>query len=481
MLSTVRSYVLDAITARPVRVEVDVHRGLRGFAIVGLPEAAVRETRERVRAAVVNSGFEFPLTRIVVNLAPASLRKAGPGLDLPIAVGLLLASEQLQPDVATRFAFVGDLALDGTLLSTPGIVQIAEAARDEGAEALVMPEQAGTEAALARDVDLIGLDALQRMAALAAGDWEPKRPTPLPVVECQKPDFAAIRGQRLLRRAAEVAAAGGHSLFMQGPPGSGTSMIAGRLPTILPPLSDAERLEVARIASATDRLNSHQISQRPFRAPHHSISGPGLAGGGMPPRPGEATLAHRGILYLADLDRFQVAALRELVPIRYMGQAPVRGQLLPADFILIASSVGDRGDVGTDGLTGKDAASEATVVDHLDFDLIVSARVPSTDEISGQPGEPSADIRVRVILARQRQERRLDPGRLNAGMSTDETHQCELTPDAMRLVAELLGSWDAFDPFQGRLIRVAQTLADLGDRDRIEEADVRAADELYRR
>jgi magnesium chelatase family protein len=296
VLASARTFTLDGISARPVRVEVDVHRGLPAFSVVGLPDAAVREGRERVRAAMTNCGFEFPLRRIVANLAPASLRKAGPGMDLAIAGALLSASGQL--DWAAEGeppALVGELALDGSVRAVAGVLAIAEAAREQGATSIVVPAGNGPEAALAAGIDVFPIESLTQLPALADGVWKPERPAPLPLVldpEGDAPDLADLRGQRHLRHALEVAAAGGHSLLMIGPPGAGKSMAASRLPSILPAPVPAEALEVARIASACGHLRGRSGGGRPFRSPHHTVSPAGLVGGGNPPRPGEATLAH---------------------------------------------------------------------------------------------------------------------------------------------------------------------------------------------
>ncbi|HYH54000.1 MAG TPA: magnesium chelatase domain-containing protein [Solirubrobacterales bacterium] len=298
MLATARTFTLDGISARPVRVEVDVHRGLPNFTIVGLPDAAVREARERVRAALVNCGFEFPLRRIVVNLAPASLRKAGPGMDLAIAAALLSASGQLEWEGLARVALAGELALDGSTRPVQGALAMAEAARESGAESIVLPAENGPEAALVEGVGVIAVEALGQLPGLVGGEWNPPRPRPLPLqlsAAPGSPDLADLRGQPHLRHALEVAAAGGHSLMMVGPPGAGKSLAASRLPSILPPLAPGEALEVARIASACGRLGSALSGGRPFRAPHHTISAAGLIGGGAPPGPGEATLAHESI------------------------------------------------------------------------------------------------------------------------------------------------------------------------------------------
>ena len=291
MFATAHTFTLDGISARPVRVEVDVHRGLPGFQIVGLPDAAVREARERVRAALSNCGFDFPLRRIVVNLAPASLRKAGPGMDLAIASALLSASGQLDWDGLARVALVGELALDGSTRAVNGALAIAEAAREGGAEAILVPAENGPEAALAEGIDVVPVDNLVRLTGLVAGEWEPHRPEALSLrggAESGGPDLADLRGQPHLRHALEVAAAGGHSLMMVGPPGAGKSLAASRLPSILPPLrrgrgarggAHRQRLRPARrLAAGREAV--------PGSAPHDQPGGPGrrrraaAAGGG---------------------------------------------------------------------------------------------------------------------------------------------------------------------------------------------------------
>ncbi len=275
----------------------------------------MREARERVRAALVNCGFEFPLRRIVVNLAPASLRKAGPGMDLAIAAALLSASGQLEWEGLARVALAGELALDGSTRPVQGALAMAEAARESGAEAIVLPAENGAEAALAEG---IGGDRRSRRSgscrhwSRASGSRLRREPLPLRLESPPgAPDLADLRGQPHLRHALEVAAAGGHSLLMVGPPGAGKSLAASRLPSILPPLAVGEALEVARIASACGRLDSLP-GGRPFRAPHHTVSAAGLVGGGSPPRAGEVTLAHRGLLFLDELCEFRRDALEAL-------------------------------------------------------------------------------------------------------------------------------------------------------------------------
>jgi len=494
VLATARTFTLDGIAARPVRVEVDVHRGLPGFAIVGLPDAAVREARERVRAALVNCGFEFPLRRIVVNLAPASLRKAGPGMDLAIAAALLSASGQLEWDSLSRVALAGELALDGTIRPVHGALAIAEAAREGGAEAVLLPEENGPEAVLAEGIEVVGLDSVGRLPALAAGEWRPQPPVPIALEEGEghDPDLADLRGQPHLRHALEVAAAGGHSLLMIGPPGAGKSLAASRLPSILPPLARVEALEVARIASACGRLASARTGGRPFRAPHHTISPPGLIGSGSPPRPGEATLAHRGVLFLDELCEFRRDALEALRAPLESGEVSIvraggHGNL-PCRFMLVAAANPcpcGRGEADPDCSCAPVAVQRyqgklsGALADRID--ILAAIRQPSAAEIGGAPGEGSAAVRERVVAARERQEARLGAGRCNAEMTPGEARACALEPAAASLLAELYARQRLSGRAHDRALRLAQTIADLAGAATIGQEQMAQALQLRRR
>jgi magnesium chelatase family protein len=494
VLATARTFTLDGISARPVRVEVDVHRGLPNFTIVGLPDAAVREARERVRAALVNCGFEFPLRRIVVNLAPASLRKAGPGMDLAIAAGLLSASGQLEWERLARVALAGELALDGSTRSVQGALAMAEAAREGGAEALLLPAENASEAALVQGIEVIGVDALGQLPALVAGEWDPPRPEPMPLrldPAPGGPDLADLRGQPHLRHALEVAAAGGHSLLMVGPPGAGKSLAASRLPSILPPLAPIEALEVARIASACGRLDGLP-GGRPFRAPHHTISAAGLIGGGSPPRAGEATLAHRGALFLDELCEFRRDALEALRAPLETGEISIARaggrRSLPCRFLLIAASNPcpcGLGDTDPDctcapyDVQRYQGRLSGALADRID--LLAAVRQPSAAEIGGAPGEPSATVRDRVCAARERQERRLGPGRCNAEMTPAEARACPLGDGAAELLADLYARRRLSGRAHDRALRLAQTLTDLAGVERIGEEQMAQALQLRRR
>ncbi len=495
MLATARTFTLDGISARPVRVEVDVHRGLPAFSIVGLPDAAVREARERVRAALVNCGFEFPLRRIVANLAPASLRKAGPGMDLAIAAALLTASGQLSWEALPRIAMVGELALDGSTRPVSGVLAIAEAARESGAEAIVVSAENGPEAALARGIDVIGLESIAQLGDLAGGDWSPPRPAPLELAldpSGDEPDLADLRGQPHLRYALEVAGAGGHSLLMIGPPGAGKSLAAARLPSILPALAPVEALEIARIASACGRLGGALAGGRPFRSPHHTISPAGLIGGGNPPSPGEATLAHRGVLFLDELCEFRRDTLEALRAPLETGRIAISraggSRMLPCRFMLVAAANPcpcGRGEADSECSCAPLAVQRyqgrlsGALADRID--VLAAVGQPSAAAIGGGPGEPSAVVRERVAAARERQERRLGPGRCNAEMTPGEARECALDEDAAALLAELYSRHRLSGRSHDRVLRLAQTVADLAGTETIGQEQMAQALQLRRR
>jgi magnesium chelatase family protein len=495
MLATAQTFTLDGISARPVRVEVDVHRGLPAFCVVGLPDAAVREARERVRAALVNCGFEFPLRRIVANLAPASLRKAGPGLDLALAAALLAASEQLDLARLSKLAMVGELALDGAVRPVPGVLAIAEAARERGVETILVPAENGPEAALAGEIGVAGLERLDQLPALVAGEWLPQRPQPLSLrlsANDDGPDLADLRGQRHLRYALEVAAAGGHSLLMVGPPGAGKSLAAARLPSILPPLVPAEALEVARIASACRRLEQAQVGGRPFRSPHHTVSPAGLVGGGNPPSPGEATLAHCGILFLDELCEFRRDTLEALRAPLETGRVSIARagsrRHLPCRFMLVAAANPcpcGRGEADPEcscaplSVRRYQARLSGALADRID--VLAAVRQPSGEEIGGPAGEPSAAVRERVSRARERQERRLGTGRCNAEMTPAEARECALEEGAASLLADSYSRRRLSGRAHDRVLRLAQTVADLAGSEVIGREQMAQALQLRRR
>ncbi|HEX3243370.1 MAG TPA: YifB family Mg chelatase-like AAA ATPase [Solirubrobacterales bacterium] len=494
ILASSRTFTLDGISARPVRVEVDIRRGLPAFCVVGLPDAAVREARERVRAALTNCGFEFPLRRIVANLAPASLRKGGPGLDLPMAAALMTASGQLDWPGERRIAMVGELALDGCVRPIHGALALTEAAREAGEDAIVVPSANGPEAALVDGIEVIPLESLAELPGLEGGEAV-ERPAPMQLqlsAPAGGPDLSDLRGQRHLRYALEVAAAGGHSVLIIGPPGAGKSLAAARMPSILPPLAPAEALEVARIASACGRLNGGPVGGRPFRAPHHTISPAGLVGGGNPPGPGEATMAHRGVLFLDELCEFRRDTLEALrAPLETGWVAITRtgvNRRLPCRFMLVAAANPcpcGRGEADPDcscaplEVQRYQGRLSGALADRID--ILAPVRQPSAEEISGVAGEGSAPIRERVVAARERQEARLGPGRCNADMTPAEARECEIAGDAAALLAEAYSRRRLSGRAHDRVLRLARTVADLAGEDVIGSELMAQALQLRRR
>jgi magnesium chelatase family protein len=473
MSATIKSFTLDGISARAVHVEVSVQPGLPHFTVIGLPDVAVRGTRERVRAALVNSGFEFPLRRIVVNLAPASRRTAARQLDLPIAVAILCASHQLELGGLRAAAFVGALKLDGSTRTTAGVLPIAEAARDLSTPSIVVAADDGEEAAIVDEIEIVPLGNLGELPRIATGEIDPPRPKPMPLhVEppAGAPDLADLRGQPGLVHGLEVAAAGGHSLLLMGPPGAGKAMAASRIPSILPPLTRSEALEVAGVASTSGRLRGTGVpGGRPFRAPHHTISAAALLGGGQPLRPGEVTLAHRGVLFLDEVGEFSREALEGLAgPLASREVRIARGASrtsFPADFLLIAAAnpcpCGPDRECSCSPLEAERHRSEVEAALTGSIEIVLSLRPPTAAEIGGPPGESSALVADRVGRARHRQEQRLGAGRCNAQMTAAEARRCPLHPDASSMLAELHAGSRIAASAHDRLLRVAQTLADL--------------------
>jgi magnesium chelatase family protein len=497
VLAAARTFALIGVEAREVQVEVHVGPGLPAFSLVGLPDAAVRESRERVRAALVNSGFKFPQQRITANLAPADLRKAGPGFDLAIAAALLAASDQLDRHRLERIALAGELALDGTIRPVPGALAMAEAAGRRGTEAIAVPGANAPEAMLAEGARVIPLERLAELGSLgteaepgppAEPGWDPNgsRPT--------GPDLADLRGQPYLRYGLEVAAAGGHSMLVVGPPGAGKSLAARRLPSILPPPSRAEALEVLRIASATGRWPGLDFAaRRPFRAPHHTISTAGLVGGGSPPRPGEVTLAHRGVLFLDELGEFSREALEALrQPLEEGRVTIVRARHaveLPCRFMLIAAS--NPCPCGRGEESGECECQPASVrryraklsgalADRID--IAVSVERPTAEQMSAGPAADSASVRERVLAARERQERRMGGHRCNAEIDLLELRRaCRLGRSAKRMLADGHATLGLSGRGHDRVLRLSRTIADLDGAERVSEDHVAKALTLRRR
>ena len=495
MLARTRTLALHGVDAVPVDVEIDIHRGLPAFSLVGLPDAAVRESRERVRAAIVNSGFEFPLRRITASLAPADLRKAGPGFDLAIAAAILAASGQVPAKPLGEWWLAGELGLDGSVRGVPGLLAMAETVAAGGGAGIAVPGTNAGEASLVEDVSVIALRVLADLVPLARGESVPEAPPPpRPAGAAELPDLADLRGQPGLRHGLEVAAAGGHGLLVVGPPGAGKSLAARRLPSILPDLDRAEAIEATKIASVAGRPPPDgQLAPRPFRAPHHTISAAGLVGGGSPPRPGEITLAHRGVLFLDELGEFgrsSLEALRQPLEDGRVTIARARGAItFPADFQLVAAAnpcpcghgqESPRCNCSGESVRAYGSRLSGALADRFDISLRIEQ--PSAASLAGDAGEESAAVRDRVCAARERQVVRLGSGRTNASMSQAEIarHACleEGAAAALRAGHEahaLSGrGWN-------RVLKVARTCADLAGREEIAIEDVDTALHLRRR
>ena len=478
MLASVATFAVEGVEGREVTVEVDVRRGLPAFAVVGLPDTAVRESRERVRAALLNSGLEFPLQRLTANLAPAYLRKAGARFDLALAVALLAASGQVPRERLESCAVCGELSLSGALRPVNGTLAVATGARSCGFERLIVPEENAGEAALVEGIEVLGVPDLGRIVALLHGDWEPPAPDRRRTAPgaAAEPDLADVRGQDDAKRALEIAAAGGHNLLMVGPPGVGKTMLARRLPGILPPPTFAEAVEITRVHSVAGLSDGSLAASRPFRAPHHTISPSGLIGGGAVPRPGEITLAHRGVLFLDELPEFSRRALEALrQPLESRRVEVMRAQrtiTFPAAVTLLAAC----NPCPCGGAGGRCSCDEpargryarrlsGALLDRIDMVCQLEHAPPLELVGAGTRREPSASVRRRVVAARDLQGERLagTAAVCNGDMDAPLARRLVALDDASR--ARLLeGHRSGALTARGhdRVLRVARTIADLG-------------------
>lgn len=494
MICSIQSLGIVGICGCRIVTECYISTGLPAFDIVGLPDAAVKEARERVRAAAKSSGLRFPVSRITVNLAPANIKKSGTHYDLPILLSIMVASGAVQHP-GSKCAFVGELSLDGQLRPVSGILPMALAAKQSGIKALFVPEENAAEATLARGPEIYGVKNVQQLFAALNGEitLAEEPPCVLKPNQAEVLDFKDVLGQEQAKRALEIAAAGSHNILMIGPPGSGKSMLSKRLPSILPDLTWSEALEVSQVYSVMGLLTAKEpmITRRPFRAPHHTISNAGLAGGGSSPRPGELSMAHQGVLFLDELPEFKKDTLdlmRQPLEDGSVTISRVSGSVTyPAEFMLVCAmnpcKCGWYGDP-----SGRCKCSQRSLIEYRSrisgplmdrIDITIEVPAVKLEALQKRPeAEPSAVIKERVDAARKIQQYRFRNlnNMCNARMGPDEMRKyCRLDEESSELMRQAFDVLGLTARSYDRILRVARTIADLADSKQIQAEHIAEA------
>lgn len=492
MLAKVLSSAVIGIDAYLVEVEVDISQGLPSFTTVGLPEASVKESRERVKTAITNSGYPFPDIRITVNLAPASIKKEGTGFDLPIAIGLLAATGLIAQETLDRYLILGELSLDGRVKPVNGSLPMAIAAKQAGYDGILVPRENGREASVVEGITVLPVRTLGQVIDFfrGLGQIEPRRADIVDLftrqAQGEEADFFDVMGQEHVKRALEVAAAGGHNLLMIGPPGSGKTMLARRIPSILPEMNFEEAIETTKIFSVVGLLPRDQalITRRPYRSPHHTISDAGLIGGGHIPRPGEVSLAHNGVLFLDELPEFKkhvLEVLRQpLEDLRVTISRATTTLTYPASVMLIAAMnpcpCGYFGEPKHEcncsplQVSRYRSRISGPLLDRIDIHVEVPA-VPYKELMGNTAGESSARIRERVSAARKRQTERFSRSKIhcNAQMRSRQIKTCcEIDGPSATLLETAVDKLGLSARAYNRVLKIARTIADLDGQDRIQ-------------